>query len=595
MRAIPWLLSRTGARPLAVLAALTSTSWAGAQDAVADRGGADAVAEAVRALREPGSAEWVLLVRRVLLEVHDADGSGWLDAGAEVGAVTCATWQAVDAGVRLRWDRGVWDTYGVGGGAFWLASVLGVDLGARSDLRRALVGCHLGPVGGSDEGQVAAELRERLRSPLARELLALPDGGSDAWDGQVRTRLVAAHDHDATGRLDQPGEVEAVSCEVWEAVDAGVRQGWGSSLYAVYGFAPEASWVGGVLGVAQEVRTAAAARLEGCGLAEEGLAIEPDGPDPEAHIRALRGGGTNAWDDQVRRVLLGSFDADGSGMLDEDHEVDAVPCEVWRAVDAGVRQSWPAGLYLTYGFDPDLVWIGDAIGLHEGTRQASVDALRACEVQGAQQRLGVSTDPWRVADRLASLPDAGGPVWTEIVRASLLRGYDADRSTWLDRPDEVRAVPCTLWSALDLAVRRDRGKGLVAAYGLDPDRRWRGWALGVQAPLRAIAEDAVRACLLPEPVPGAEVLPEPAPDRLAELLLPFDLDLSGSLERAREVRRVPCSVWKGLDAQSRRETGLGALDRYGLHAGARWTGDVVGITAGARAGAVRAAARCLPR
>src|SRR5690606_13303293 len=151
-----------------------------------------------------------------------------------------------------------------------------------------------------------------------------------------------------SGRVDADDELDALSCDAWRAIDDGVRRGWGRGLYVVYGFAAERAWVGEALGVHRSLRERGAERLRACGLADEGPGVPPTSADLDARIGALPGGGTNPWDAAVRELLLAVHDADGSGALDAPGEIAAVGCDTWAAIDAGVRRSWPNGLFVTY-------------------------------------------------------------------------------------------------------------------------------------------------------------------------------------------------------------------------------------------------------
>src|SRR5690606_40304255 len=64
-------------------------------------------------------------------------------------------------------------------------------------------------------------------------------------------------------------------CDVWQAIDAGVRIGWGRGVWAVYGFKPDLTWVGHVLAVDEQMRAQTSARLTACGLANDGPAVPP--------------------------------------------------------------------------------------------------------------------------------------------------------------------------------------------------------------------------------------------------------------------------------------------------------------------------------
>jgi hypothetical protein len=105
-------------------------------------------------------------------------------------------------------------------------------------------------------------------SDVARGILAVPDGGSDAWDQTVGPMLVAAYDKDSSKKIDTVDEVAAIPCDVLSTMDRAVRSGRGGSaaLRTTYGFPGGYIWVGYALGFDEKVRSDADARLANCGL-----------------------------------------------------------------------------------------------------------------------------------------------------------------------------------------------------------------------------------------------------------------------------------------------------------------------------------------
>lgn len=318
--------------------------------------------------------------------------------------------------------------------------------------------------------------------------------------------------------------------------------------------------------------------------------IDAAGPEPSdlglvERIRLLPAGGSNGWDHVVRSLLVDTFDTDGSGVLDRSTELESVPCEAWVAVDEGVRQAWPSGLYVTYGFAPDLVWIGDALGLDPGMRQVITARLGACAVPTPQLDGLAPFDPERMAEALASLPAVGSPPWVEVVRTSLLGLYDGDRSGDLDSAAEANEVPCGVWVRLDAALREEVGEGILPRFAFGDADRWSGPRLGFEGTMRAIAREALTSCGLDEA--GAE-----APEAPALALSPFDLDHSGRIDRRHEVAAVPCTAWRALDATARTDLGVSAAVALGAGPGLRWAGGGEGIDASMRAAVRRALGRC---
>ncbi|MEZ4367165.1 MAG: hypothetical protein R2939_12910 [Kofleriaceae bacterium] len=72
-------------------------------------------------------------------------------------------------------------------------------------------------------------------------------------------------------------------------------------------------------------------------------------------IAALSQPGSSAWDHRVTELLLPRFDADDSGALDTEAEVDAIGCEVLVAIDAALQRKRQRLAY-TYGVHEDYGW-----------------------------------------------------------------------------------------------------------------------------------------------------------------------------------------------------------------------------------------------
>ena len=100
-----------------------------------------------------------------------------------------------------------------------------------------------------------------------------------------------------------------------------------------------------------------------------------------AQIRELPEAGSEPWDDEVKRLLLERFDADGSGWLDTPQEIAAVPCATWQGIDRAIAEGgrWD-GLRAIYGFAEGYLWVGGAIGVQEPMRADADAALERCGV-----------------------------------------------------------------------------------------------------------------------------------------------------------------------------------------------------------------------
>ena len=104
-------------------------------------------------------------------------------------------------------------------------------------------------------------------------------------------------------------------------------------------------------------------------------------PNPNRTIKAIRG--TNShhddWDAVVCRAMLDAYDADGSGELDSEAELVAIPCKVWRAIDSGVKSAWSGtGARAIYGFAAGYGWVGGSFGFSESLRASADKSMQTC-------------------------------------------------------------------------------------------------------------------------------------------------------------------------------------------------------------------------
>ncbi len=378
---------------------------------------------------------------------------------------------------------------------------------------------------------------------------------------------------------------EDPSWAAWTALEARLDAGEASADELGSFVATWAAWANdGVSGHAGPLRAleAARARLLGLGAdAQRGRAPDSSGSSLRERIAALGGGGSSAWDDAVRALLVEAADVDGSGLIDAPSELDRIGCEAWIAIDDGVRHTWEAGLYVTYGFGVNLLWIGDAIGLPASQREAGAERLRACGVPGATDEPAAGIDAVRMTEALGRLPEVGEAAWHEVVRAMVLGLYDLNGSGDLDTGEEARSVPCGVWTGLDAALADHTGAGLVATHRLDDPSGIVGHRLGFERTLGVLALELVRACGV-----GNGAAPEQPPP---SSLLAWDADGSGALDRRAEIEAVPCDVWNRVDVDLRAELGLGVWEVWGLVRRIRWSNGTA--DAPTLKGATRAALR----
>jgi len=85
-----------------------------------------------------------------------------------------------------------------------------------------------------------------------------------------------------------------------------------------------------------------------------------------------------SWHEQARQWLLSRYDADRSGALDVEEEVDAIPCEFWLGLQASHGQS-RLGLTLIrfYGIDGK-DWRSGALGIADEVRDLAHERMKKC-------------------------------------------------------------------------------------------------------------------------------------------------------------------------------------------------------------------------
>jgi hypothetical protein len=238
-------------------------------------------------------------------------------------------------------------------------------------------------------------------SKAATEIARLAETGATApWDERVQAIVLGAFDRDRSGAIDRTAEVRAITCDVWRALDEGVVGGQYQAGFAIiYGLPTDKGWVGYVVGFDESMRPVLADQAARCGL-DIGSDPALTGYDPSvdydaaaAALRApkvsapagnnptlanliagLQAPGTDPWDQAVRTLLLGAFDQNHSGGLDNDRELGAITCDVWRALDANLSTHVRA----LYGFLDGYNWVGDALGFEERMRALADAYAAAC-------------------------------------------------------------------------------------------------------------------------------------------------------------------------------------------------------------------------
>ncbi|MGD9828946.1 MAG: hypothetical protein AB7E70_20735 [Hyphomicrobiaceae bacterium] len=206
-------------------------------------------------------------------------------------------------------------------------------------------------------------------------------------------------------------------------------------------------------------------------------------------------GGSSAWDKVVTGIMLRAFDRDGSKRIDSASELDRIDCATWRALDAGMKRGGRTGMVVTYGFGPQFIYVGYAIGIHESQRSRAYSRMLACGVpdsaSGKRRPEPASPAPipspgrGSVADEIAAVQEKGGSsAWDRIVTGIMLRAFDRDRSGSIDSTSELDAIDCATWRALDSGMKRGGRMGLIVTYGFGPGFIYVGHAVGINASMR---------------------------------------------------------------------------------------------------------------
>jgi len=85
--------------------------------------------------------------------------------------------------------------------------------------------------------------------------------------------------------------------------------------------------------------------------------------------------------------------------------------------------------------------------------------------------------------------------------AAALVSWDRDGSGRLDRPAEVRAVPCGVWRSWSARMQRERNLGLSDAWGLRDGMVWAAEGVGLDERVRRPLRRTLRRCGVGQPTP----------------------------------------------------------------------------------------------
>jgi hypothetical protein len=93
-----------------------------------------------------------------------------------------------------------------------------------------------------------------------------PPGGSKGWHDDVKERLLSMYDHNKSKTLDTPGEIDAVPCSEWQAIEASYETGGlGIPMTRLYGF-DGSDAPANTLGITRGMGSYAYNRMRRCGL-----------------------------------------------------------------------------------------------------------------------------------------------------------------------------------------------------------------------------------------------------------------------------------------------------------------------------------------
>lgn len=210
------------------------------------------------AAHKAGTPAWEAVVRDLLLTDADADRSRHVEA-AEVPAIACARWQAIDGALEREQGTTLDARYGFEPGFMFRGAALGIAPAAREAVRARLIAC----VRAGGEGDPAGT------GALVRAIADLSDPTHARWDRLAAELLRGAYDRDESGALDRGDELTRVPCSVWVAFDEAALSARNLPFMALYGFAEGYTYVGDAIGVSPPMRVVAAELMGACGLAAD--------------------------------------------------------------------------------------------------------------------------------------------------------------------------------------------------------------------------------------------------------------------------------------------------------------------------------------
>jgi hypothetical protein len=348
--------------------------------------------------RLPSEQMRLLAAQTVLLGSYDYDRSGAVDRALEIDALPCEVWLALEDAFPEFLGR-----FGFGGSEepFVGDVMLDIAVNVRRPAYRRGSACLAGepppPTDPEEIGDLTTQLDlpERVerfvRLEAAGEILQRAGRlgtTADAWTTEVNGILLDRFDRDRSGSLDRVSEVLSIPCDVWQAM-AATHPEYPYGL----GFLAGEVYPGDHLGVSPGQREQVMARASGCvqSTTRTADATATDLPSIPQGLRefldlltAARIGretagvqsGSVRWATVVQSALVNHYDLDGSGQIDQSDEVIAIPCPVWRTIEATY-----GGPLAELGFSADGEYLGDQIGVTGDQRPLATARIRACQEQ----------------------------------------------------------------------------------------------------------------------------------------------------------------------------------------------------------------------